>query len=108
MDRQVQIHKYVEPTSSLDTDNYSYARTEWMSRKPLSADERFSGDVMQRYAYVLVRFTSYWTADLAVTDVLYSNGQWYDIKAITEIGYREGLQIDAQAIGKPSGATAHD
>jgi hypothetical protein len=107
MDRLVEIHKYVKPTSSLNTDNYSYSRSDWMNKKPLTADERFSTDVSQRYSYVLVRFTAYWIQDLAVTDILYSDGQWFDIKAITEIGYREAMQIDGQIIQKPSGATAH-
>ena len=107
MDRLVEIHKYVEPTSSLEGVTYNYQRSVWMAKKSLSADERFSSDISQRYAYVIVQFTSHWIDDLEVTDVLYSEGTWYDIKSVVEIGYREGMLIDAQVTSKPSGATAH-
>lgn len=96
MDRLVEIWKYQAPISAGHNPTYALQADEWMSKKPLRADEKFSAQASQRYVDVAARFTAYPIDGLETTDLLKDeSGRWWDIKAIVEIGYGEGVEIDA-------------
>lgn len=96
MDRLMAIYKYVAPVGTGENETYRFSRKEWMARKSLRADEKYSSDAKQRYADVAERFTAWPIDDLQIVDLLKDErGQWWDIRAIVEIGYNEGIEIDA-------------
>lgn len=95
MDRLMSVFKYIAPISGGHTPTYSHQADEWMALKPLRASEKFSPEASQRYADVAVKFTSWPIDDLDIVDLLRDErGQWWDIRAITEIGYAEGIEIE--------------
>lgn len=106
MDRLIRVYRYTEPMDGNEwpapEPTYRCRISEWMAVKPLRADEKFSANTSQRYADVVVRFTSYWIDGLTVLDVLKDeDGRWYDIQSVVEVGYREAMEIDAKVIPKP-------
>lgn len=95
MDRLMTVYKYRAPLQSGHAATYVAQQEHWMARQSLRADERFSADAKQRYADVAQRFTSYPIDGLEITDLLKDeSGQFWDIRAIVEIGYGEAVEID--------------
>lgn len=96
MDRLITVYKYQAPTTAGTEATYRKSRPHWMGRKPLRADEKYSAEANQRYADVAVRFTSHPIKGLSLLDVLKDEqGQFWDVRAIMEIGYNKAIEIDA-------------
>jgi SPP1 family predicted phage head-tail adaptor len=68
----------------------------WASRAVLSGREMYEGD--QIAAEALYRFRMYYRTDLDNTCRIVYGSQNYNIKAVSEIGRREGLEVVAQLI----------
>lgn len=95
MDRLMAVYKYHAPISGGHSPTYSFQRREWMAVKPLRADEKYSAEASQRYADVALRYTSHPIDGLAVLDILKDEqGRYWDVRAVVEIGYGAGLEID--------------
>lgn len=69
-------------------------RTVWAAVRYDSADEQFAAG--QFYARRIVTFTMRFTHDLTEVDRLRCDGTTYDIRGITEIGFREGIEVKAE------------
>ena len=96
MNRRVVIERYtVIPGPLNDEWVWSDIRTVWAAMKYESADEVFAAD--QAYARRVVTFTMRFTSDLTAVDRLRCNGVEYDIKGIREIGFREAIEVKAEA-----------
>lgn len=80
---------------------WSDLRTIWAGLKYESADEEFAAN--QGYARRVVTFTTRFTSDLTAADRVECDGVAYEIKGIREIGFRDGLEIKAEATD-PGGA----
>lgn len=70
-------------------------RTIWASIKYDSVDANFAAD--QAYTKRIVTFTTLFIRDLTELDRLIYEGVTYQILGITEIGFRETLEIKAEA-----------
>lgn len=70
-------------------------RTVWAALKYDSADEEFAAG--QAYARRVVTFTLRFTRDLTALDRLRCDGVSYEIKGIREIGFREAIEVKAEA-----------
>lgn len=99
MDRLMEVHKYVPPANSKQKATYAYQLSEWMGKKMQRADEPYLSDDKQRTEAVVARFTAYPIDGLEILDRLKDEeGRFWDVKAITEIGYGQGVEIDARLI----------
>jgi SPP1 family predicted phage head-tail adaptor len=67
----------------------------WADVQPLSGRESFSSD--HRYATVTHRFKIRFRTDVTPEYQVLYQGQYFDIKAVLEMGRREGLEILAEA-----------
>lgn len=74
---------------------WSDLRTVWAALKYDSADEEVAAN--QNYARRVVTFTMRWTSGLTAVDRLRCDGVTYDVKGITEIGFREAIEVKAEA-----------
>jgi hypothetical protein len=110
MDRLMAVYKYHAPISGGHSPTYSFNRREWMAVKPLRADEKYSAEARQRYADVAVRYTAHPVEGLAVLDILKDEqGRYWDVRAVVEIGYGAGLEIDCTLLsGTPDIVTPPD
>lgn len=71
--------------------------TRWASIRPAPGTERFASG--ENAATAVMRFVFLWQADLVPpTAQLEHDGQTYDVKSVTEIGRREGLEVLAVAV----------
>lgn len=102
MNRRVVIERYtVIPGPLNDEWVWSDIRTVWASMKYESADEVFAAD--QAYARRVVTFTMRFTSNLTAVDRLRCDGVTYDILGIKEVGFREAIEVKAEATD-PGGA----
>jgi len=96
LNRRVVIERYtVIPGPLNDEWVWSDIRTVWAAMKYDSVDEEFASN--QNYARRVVTFTMRFTSDLTAVDRLRCNGVEYDIKGIREIGFREAIEVKAEA-----------
>jgi head-tail adaptor len=102
LDRQVTIltagagtlNEYNEtvPGASVETVRFASVR-------PAPGTERFVN--AENAAQAVMRFVFRWEAGLVpVTALLRTDGRDYDVKSVTEIGRREGLEVLAVARGE--------
>ncbi len=68
----------------------------WASRAQLSGSEVFDSD--QLAALATFEFRMYYRSDIDATCRIVYNNQNYDIKAVQELGRREGMKVIAQLI----------
>lgn len=83
------------PTTPAAPSLWHDHRTVWAAMKYDSVDEEFASN--QNYARRVVTFTMRFTSDLTAVDRLRCNGVEYDIKGIREIGFREAIEVKAEA-----------
>lgn len=96
MNRRVVIERYtVIPGPLNDEWVWHDHRTVWAAMKYDSVDEEFAAH--QTYARRLVTFTMRFTHDLTAVDRLRHDGVTYEIKGITEVGFREAVEVKAEA-----------
>lgn len=67
----------------------------WASKKDLRGNERFAAQ--QIMAEVDTQFRIRYRAGLTPIDRVFYAGKYYDVKAVLEIGRREGMDLMAQA-----------
>lgn len=77
--------------------------TVWAERIPKSEDEAMS-KVDIEFAISVVTFRIWFRTDLKATDGLRCEGVDYDITGIRELGFRERLEVTAEARTAPWGA----
>lgn len=96
MNRRVVIERYtVIPGPLNDEWVWSDIRTVWAAMKYDRADEEFAAH--QTYARRLVTFTMQFTSNLSAVDRLRCDGVTYEIKGIIEVGFREAIEVKAEA-----------
>ena len=97
LDRRIVIERYTEAQDDFGQpiETYEPVDTVWAEVKPLRGQERFQAQ--QVSAEAETRFRIRWRNDIDEKMVLVHDGAVYDIKAILEIGRREGLEILAKA-----------
>ena len=102
MNRRVVIERYTLVPGPFN-DEYLWAdiRTVWAAMKYESADEVFAAD--QAYARRVVTFTMRFTSNLTAVDRLRCDGVTYDVLGIKEVGFREAIEVKAEATD-PGGA----
>lgn len=102
LNRRVTVERR-SATSGSWGDEYTWSdlRTVWAGVKYDAADEEFAAG--QAYARRVVTFTLRFTSDLTALDRLRCEGATYEIKGIKEIGFREGIEVKAEATD-PGGA----
>lgn len=84
------------PNGFNSTENWLVVRKIWAALKYDSADTVLA--VEQAYARRVVTFTTLFIRDLTEIDRLSYEGTNYRILGITESGFREALEIKAEAI----------
>ncbi|MFA7588525.1 MAG: phage head closure protein [Novosphingobium sp.] len=96
MNRRVVVERYTLVPGPLN-DEFAWAdiRSVWAAMKYDRADEEFAAH--QTYARRLVTFTMRFTHDLTAVDRLRHDGVTYEIKGITEVGFREAIEVKAEA-----------
>lgn len=96
MNRRVVVERYtVIPGPLNDEWVWSDIRTVWAAMKYDRADEEFAAH--QTYARRLVTFTMRFTSNLTALDRLRCDGVTYEIKGIIEVGFREAIEVKAEA-----------
>jgi SPP1 family predicted phage head-tail adaptor len=96
LNRRVTIERFTTiPGDFDDIEVWADLRTVWAAMTYDSADEEFAAN--QLYARRLVTFTMRFTSDLSAIDRLRCDGVGYDIKGIKEIGFREAIEVKAEA-----------
>lgn len=98
MNRKITIQ---QPTETLDSYNqpvasWSTYKTVWAEYLPKRGREYFAADqtVAEADAVFRIRYDSGVTRKMRIS----FGGDYYDISGISEIGYKEGLEIAAQAV----------
>lgn len=96
LNRRVTVQRYtLVPGPFADEEVWADLRTVWGGLRYKKADEEFAAN--QTYARRVVTFTLRWTSDLSELDRLFCEGVTYDVKGITEIGFRDGIEVKAEA-----------
>jgi SPP1 family predicted phage head-tail adaptor len=102
LNRRVTVERYTTISGGWgDEYLWSDLRTVWGGVKYDAADEEFAAG--QAYARRVVTFTLRFTSDLTALDRLRCEGVTYEIKGIKEIGFRDGIEVKAEATD-PGGA----
>lgn len=102
MNRRVVVERYTLVPGPLNDELvWADIRTVWAAMKYESADEVFAAD--QAYARRVVTFTMRFTSNLTAVDRLRCDGVTYDVLGIKEVGFREAIEVKAEATD-PGGA----
>lgn len=98
LDRKVRLERFTTAPNDYGEpiETWVLIAEVWASRAVLSGREMYEGDRIAGEA--LYRFRMYYRSDLDTTCRIVYDGQNYDIKAVAEIGRREGLDVMAQLI----------
>lgn len=100
LDRRVDVLRQVQ--TGVDSLNapviaWQVVRTVWAARVAKAESEGFDDTTRQRIARRTVTFSMRFTTDLHETDRLQCEGVTYNIVGIREIGFRDALEVAAEA-----------
>lgn len=97
LDRQITTRREVKTGEGDFGDIFEWVDhlTVWAMKQAVSADEVWASNEV--YAKRTVTFITHWFSDIKETDRIVSEGVTYDIKGLSEIGTRDGLEIKAEA-----------
>lgn len=94
-------HKVIIKSETTSTNSYNETirtwadfLTVWCSFKPITADKRFTAD--REVSYRAGVFETYYIAGITNEMRLQHDGVLWNITGVSEIGFREGLQITAE------------
>ena len=92
-------------TKSITKDEYGAEKIVWSNKIKLRADRRFiTGDktIDNKEVFNSQRlvFTTLYRSNIIESDRIVFDGKTYSINSISELGYKEGLQIDVELINE--------
>lgn len=98
MDRLITLQVATETQDSFGATVQTWATLAdvWAERVPVSGRENFVADQMANFSFV--RFRIRHRTDLTTKNRILDSGNVYNIRAINEIGRKEGLDVVAEAI----------
>lgn len=98
LDRKIDIEQPVATKNSIGEEIYSWSIWQrcWAQYVPKKADERYGSDAVRENRFVQFK-TRYWPGLLVTFRILFE-GNYYRIRGITEIGRREGWEVDAELL----------
>jgi SPP1 family predicted phage head-tail adaptor len=100
LNRRVDVLREVETgrdALNMPVKAWQTIRTVWAARSAKAESEGFDDATGQRVARRTVTFILRFTADLAPTDRLRCEGVTYNITGIRELGFRDSLEVTAEA-----------
>lgn len=90
-------------TKQVTKDEFGSETVLWVNKIKIRAGRKFVGgdktlDKKEVFTSKRIIFTTLFRSTITEDDRIIFNSKKYNIQSITEIGYREGLQIDAELI----------
>jgi SPP1 family predicted phage head-tail adaptor len=100
LNRRVDVLREVETgrdALNVATKSWQTVRTVWAARSAKGESEGFDDATGQRVARRTVTFTMRFTPDLSETDRLRCEGVTFNIVGIRELGFRDSIEVAAEA-----------
>jgi len=84
--------------NELNEDLFEYVPvfTFWASKPRIQGGESFSDE--SRYAHRTVTLRTHWLSDVLLTDRVRVEGVDFDVKAVNEIPFRRGTELECRAV----------